>query len=320
MRIRKATLALLAIFCLTCAFAQRKVTPVESSDELKIVTKEELKVLHQRAKSVQMLSDSVLQDSLRRDSIEKAAKQVKYPLLYSTSLGVNFWDPIAMALGQSYGEVEVWAALNLRNRFIPIVEVGMGTANSTPENGNYTYKNKLSLYGRVGMNYNFMFKSDPKYLLFGGLRFGASSFNYDITNISYTNGYWGNQTTFDILNQKGSAMWMELVAGIQVELVKNFSMGWTLRYNFPLSIKGTPNSDPWYIPGYGTRKMPINIGLSAIYTLPLGKREEPKNVLEDGTESTTPPGEWKPNVPADSTAIATPQPEATPTDTITTTE
>lgn len=220
MRIRKATLALLAIFCLTCAFAQRKVTPVESSDELKIVTKEELKVLRQRAKSVQMLSDSVLQDSLRRDSIEKAAKQVKYPLLYSTSLGVNFWDPIAMALGQSYGEVEVWAALNLRNRFIPIVEVGMGTANSTPENGNYTYKNKLSLYGRVGMNYNFMFKSDPKYLLFGGLRFGASSFNYDITNISYTNGYWGNQTTFDILNQKGSAMWMELVAGIQVELVK----------------------------------------------------------------------------------------------------
>ena len=204
MRIRKATLALLAIFCLTCAFAQRKVTPVESSDELKIVTKEELKVLRQRAKSVQMLSDSVLQDSLRRDSIEKAAKQVKYPLLYSTSLGVNFWDPIAMALGQSYGEVEVWAALNLRNRFIPIVEVGMGTANSTPENGNYTYKNKLSLYGRVGMNYNFMFKSDPKYLLFGGLRFGASSFNYDITNISYTNGYWGNQTTFDILNQKGS--------------------------------------------------------------------------------------------------------------------
>ena len=282
MRIRKATLALLAIFCLTCAFAQRKVTPVESSDELKIVTKEELKVLRQRAKSVQMLSDSVLQDSLRRDSIEKAAKQVKYPLLYSTSLGVNFWDPIAMALGQSYGEVEVWAALNLRNRFIPIVEVGMGTANSTPENGNYTYKNKLSLYGRVGMNYNFMFKSDPKYLLFGGLRFGASSFNYDIT--------------------------------------KNFSMGWTLRYNFPLSIKGTPNSDPWYIPGYGTRKMPINIGLSAIYTLPLGKREEPKNVLEDGTESTTPPGEWKPNVPADSTAIATPQPEAAPTDTITTTE
>lgn len=135
MRIRKATLALLAIFCLTCAFAQRKVTPVESSDELKIVTKEELKVLRQRAKSVQMLSDSVLQDSLRRDSIEKAAKQVKYPLLYSTSLGVNFWDPIAMALGQSYGEVEVWAALNLRNRFIPIVEVGMGTANSTPETG-----------------------------------------------------------------------------------------------------------------------------------------------------------------------------------------
>ena len=123
------------------------------------------------------------------------------------------------------------------------------------------------------MNYNFMATKDPKYQLYAGIRFAGTSFHYDITDITVDNGYWHDSPSrFEIVDQHSSAIWGEFVLGIQVEIVKNFSLGWAVRYNFPFSIKDTPNSRPWYIPGYGTRDNPLNISLSASYTLPFHKR------------------------------------------------
>lgn len=188
------------------------------------------------------------------------------------TLGANIWGTLMRALGQDHGDADIWAAVNFKNRYIPVVEVGFGQAKTSPDDGNFTYKGKMSLYAKVGMNYNFMASKDPKYQLFAGVRFGASKFKYDITGVSVANGYWsGDASTFDLRDQSSSAIWAEAVAGIQVELFKNFSMGWTVRYNFPFNIKDTENSRPYYIPGYGTRDGHLNISVSIAYTLPLNR-------------------------------------------------
>ena len=185
---RKATTILLLLFalCFSVVIAQRKVTPVESAGELKTMTKEELKAMRQRKAAVAQLSDSALQDSLRRDSIEKAKRPV-LPLLMSASAGVNIWDPLMRMLGQSYGGASVWAALNLKNRFIPTAEIGIGMANSTPDDGNFTYKGKAAFFAKIGMNYNFFFSKNPKYQFYLGLRGAWSSFRYDILDVSLNN-------------------------------------------------------------------------------------------------------------------------------------
>ena len=157
-------LAVIAVLLLTIvvAVAQRKVTPVASTDELKPVTKEELKEIRRQEKLKFLRTDSLTLDSLRRDSIERASKRVYRPTLMGVTLGVNFWGPLLRALGQDYGDGDVWAAVNIRNRYIPVAEVGFGQADCSPEDGNFTYKSKLALYGKIGMNYNFLYAKDPK--------------------------------------------------------------------------------------------------------------------------------------------------------------
>lgn len=71
---RAFVIMLLCVFSAVVVFAQRKVTPVDTSDELKIVTQEELKKIKARAKAEQELADSLERDSLKLDSIENANK------------------------------------------------------------------------------------------------------------------------------------------------------------------------------------------------------------------------------------------------------
>ena len=99
-------LAVIAVLLLTIvvAVAQRKVTPVASTDELKPVTKEELKEIRRQEKLKFLRTDSLTLDSLRRDSIERASKRVYRPTLMGVTLGVNFWGPLMRALGQDYGD------------------------------------------------------------------------------------------------------------------------------------------------------------------------------------------------------------------------
>lgn len=271
--------AIAGLLLINFAAGQRRVTPVNSSDELKIVSKEELKKIKEQTAARMLLTDSVTLDSLRRDSIDRASKKVFRPTLMSAAAGINFWDPLMRAFGQDYGGADIWFALNLKNRFIPVAELGFGQANSTPDDGNFTYKSETAFYGKLGMNYNFMASKDPRYQLYAGVRLAATSFNFDVLDATVSNGYWSSTSSkFNLADQHSSAFWGEFLVGIQVELFRNVSLGWAIRYNFPFSIKDTPNARPWYIPGYGTRDNKLHVSLSVAYTLPLHKEKQKQEI------------------------------------------
>ena len=48
------------------------------------------------------------------------------PLFYAAAVGVDVWDPLMRVFGQHYGLVEFSAELNLHNRYVPVVEFGLG--------------------------------------------------------------------------------------------------------------------------------------------------------------------------------------------------
>lgn len=250
------------------AFAQRRINPVEPEQELRILTKEEVKQVKDRAKAEQHYADSLAKDSIKNDTTKLAGK-IKHPKLMNVAVGLNIWDPLMRAFGKNYGGGSVWGAVNFYNKYIPVAELGIGMANDTPEDGNYTYKGKTAVFTKAGMNYNFMADKDSRYQLYAGLRFGWSAFRYDITDITVGDGYWADEHSFDILDQKSHAFWGEFLVGLQVNIVKNFSIGWALRYQVPFSIKDNINSRPWYIPGYGIRDNKLNVNLSLIYEFPL---------------------------------------------------
>ena len=153
-------------------------------------------------------------------------------------------------------------------------------AKSTPDDMNFTYRAKPSPYFKVGANYNFMFKSDPDYQIFAGIRLGYSSFAYDVTDVHYVNSYWQEDIPFDITGQRSHALWGEAGIGIKVRLAGQLSMGWMIRYHSLFKCADKEHSRPWFIPGYGPRNNSLGLSVSLYYTLPLHRGGKTDNNIE----------------------------------------
>lgn len=236
------------------------VTPVDVDDE------KPRKVLHYYDKHGDPLDDPVL-FLATLDTVQKVRSAPTYPLYNGVNAGVNFGDLIFMAAGQRYASFDIWANVSLHNWFFPTVEVGVGYANDTPDKQNYTYKTAPSLYAKLGFNYNFLYKSNPDYQVSLGLRAGFSRFKYDITDISVSSDYWNETQNLSLRGLRSTSFYGEALAGLQVKILRNFSLGWTVRWHFNLHTSADGDNRPWFIPGYGGSS-PITMTVSAIWTIP----------------------------------------------------
>ena len=252
---------------------QRKVTPVTPNTN-KVLTPD--RNLDEKIIEQYLAGDTVsARAEARKDSLRRVYPH--YPTLTEVSFGLNFADPLMALFGQKYGGVDISATLNMWNRIQPTVEIGLGKANDTPEDMNYTYHSPLAPYFKLGANYNFLFKNEPKYQAFAGFRVGFSSFKYDITDVTVSNPYWNETSTFDLKGEKSHALWGEFVIGLKVHIINNFSLGWTAKYHGIFNEKKNAQSKAWYIPGYGVRNRNYALGISLYYTIPLSLDRWPKS-------------------------------------------
>lgn len=237
--------------------APRKVSPVDTDDN------KPREILHYYDKHGNPLQEPVRFLAVL-DTVTKPKSKPLYPLYNGWTLGVNFADAILMAAGQHHAGFDIWADISLFNWIFPVVEAGMGFANYTPENGNYTYRTSPSFYTKIGFNYNFMYKSDPAYQAFVGFRAGFSSFRYDIDDVRISNDYWQETQQFSMLGLRSTAFYGEALAGLKVKITGRFSVGWTARWHFKFKVSSQNGSSPWYIPGYGAGS-PFAFSLSAMW-------------------------------------------------------
>lgn len=254
---------------------QRKVTPVKPSTN-KVLT------------PPKGTDEKIIQQYLTGDTAQARAQERKdslakiyphYPNLTELSLGLNFGDALMMAFGQKYASFDLSATLNMWNRFQPVLVMGLGRAKETPQDMNFTYIGKLSPYFKLGANYNFLFKNDPQYQLYAGVRLGYSTFKYDITDITVANPYWGEAGSYELKGVSSNALWGELLAGLKVGILSNFALGWEVKFHGLFKEKKSDSGKPWYIPGYGARTGKWAFGISLYYTIPLNRDRWP--VKED---------------------------------------
>ncbi len=258
-------LIILLVGCPLPSLAQRRITPVDP------LAKPEAAVVE---------TDSIW---VEEEPEKPKIKGHIHPLLNGLQVSVNVMDGVANLFGQSYGNYEVAIEFDLYNRFFPIWEIGIGRADNTPEDLNFTYRTRPSLFNRIGLNYNFKYNSESKSFFYIGARYGFSFFSYDIDNITVDNPYWQEHETLSISNQKSWAHWGEFLGGVRVQVYKNFYMGWTARYHLLIDSKDNEYSAPWFIPGYGTQSMPFGFTYTLSYRFSLGgkaKTETPQPVIE----------------------------------------
>lgn len=254
--------------------AQKKITPVDNDPG-----KPPQPVLHYYDKHGNPLQEPVL-FLAETDTVTGTQPGPVYPLLYSANVGFNFFDGVMSLFGQKHSSYDISASLSLHNWIEPVIEMGIGFANNHPESSNFRYKSKPSFYGKFGANYNFLYKSNPDYQIYLGLRFGYSSYRYEITDITINSDYWGQQNHFTISDQSAHAFYGQVVAGIKVKIWKMFSLGWSLRYGFKIKETSGSNSTPWFVPGYGTQT--LNATFSLIYTIPIHTQRKVSTLTEIG--------------------------------------
>lgn len=214
----------------------------------------------------------------------KVAKVDIIPFYNGTYIGVDLYGIGSKLLGSDFMSSEVSVAVNLKNKFIPTIEFGMGGTDTWSETGIH-YKNKPAPFFRIGVDYNTMAKKKEKNsYLYAGIRYAFSSFKYDVStmpandpiwedaigNPSLVDDYWGGSVPFSHLGMKASVQWLEIVVGVKVRIYKNFNMGWSVRMKYKTSASIGEYGAPWYVPGYGKFKS-NNMGItySLIYKFPL---------------------------------------------------
>jgi len=132
---------------------------------------------------------------------------------------------------------------------------------------NYSAKGN---YFRIGFDYNFYkkkFASDNNVIFFG-LRYGNSWMSHSADSITIVDNKWGNLIKQELPNTKVNAQWIEAVGGIRVEIFKNFSIGWSVRFRRLFNSSGMENIKPFLIPGYGNGAGFTSLGFNySIYYL-----------------------------------------------------
>ena len=162
-----------------------------------------------------------------------------------------------------YYSAEVSLTANLKNRFFPVVEAGVGHTDMVSQLYEIGYGARAPYY-RIGMDYNMQYKDNkPGYIYLGG-RVGYTAFEYSVDAPSLVDPVWGDEAPVRFTDLPCRAVWAEAVGGVRAEVASNFYMGWSLRYKY-LFYKGpVSNGGPWYIPGFGAGK---KTAFGATYTL-----------------------------------------------------
>lgn len=288
---RRITGLLITTFMVLCtllsapnAMAQRRATPVntpatrtqpiidERGDSLRALERRRAHSTHYHDENGNIIMVDTLTGVEWTDStLLPKAPPMKYPLLQDITVGVDIWDPVMRAFGQKYGIGGVWAQVSLHNRYFPIVEVGLGSAKNKSDHANFTYHSPMAPYFRLGMDYNFLYNSNPDYRFFAGLRYGFSSFKFSLTDITMDDPYWNEDVNFNIPSVTTSAGWVEFGLGLRVRLFANISAGWYIKFHKIVHQTHPISGDAWYIPGFGTKGSALAGSFSITYTIPINK-------------------------------------------------
>lgn len=198
----------------------------------------------------------------------------RYPLLNGLIVGVDLYQPVSTLFGRENANLQLSLEVDFHNRFFPIWETGLGWADNTPEDGNFTYKVSPTFYNRLGMLYNFTYNSTAPGNIYIGLLYGFSVFSYDVTDINIPSGYWQTDYRASITDQHSRAQWLEPLAGVRVNLYKGLKMGFTVRYKILLTAKNNPTTRPWIIPGMGKRSGGFDFSYSIYYEIPIKTKKK----------------------------------------------
>ena len=173
------------------------------------------------------------------------------------SVSVDLVGP-AQLMFSDYGQYEAALHINLKDKYFPVVEVGVGNADHTDDVTQISYKTTAP-YWKIGADFNLLKNKHDIYRLFAGVRFAFTSFKYDISHPGVEDPVWGGVSGYKADDVSCSSQWAEFLIGVDAKIWGPLHLGWSLSYRSRISSKEGDVGTSWYVPGFG-RTGSSNIG------------------------------------------------------------
>ncbi|MBP5500484.1 MAG: hypothetical protein J6Y05_07285 [Bacteroidales bacterium] len=194
---------------------------------------------------------TLAQDKEPQEAVATLVKESRRPhFLNGIAVGGDIVGPIMKIADNDWSQYEAFVRLNIYDKYFPIFELGLGEGDHEGRELDNHFKVRAP-YFRIGCDYN-MIKKHEGNRLFLGLRYGFSTYSYDVDSPTpLTDPYWGESRPFSDHGLDGHAHWAEAVFGLETRRVGVVSVGWDMRFKLKISQKYSDIGIPWYIPGYG---------------------------------------------------------------------
>ncbi|WP_046745756.1 DUF6048 family protein [Kordia zhangzhouensis] len=208
---------------------------------------------------------------------------------YGLRVGVDISKPIRMLLEDDYQGLEIVGDFRITDKFYIAAELGTEKKTVDEDQINFTTEGSFI---KIGFDYNaYENWFGMRNSIYVGLRYGFSTHKQTLNSytIYQTNQHVEGEdslllmpgTEFSSLN----GHWVEVVAGIKVEVLQNIYMGFSLRLNRLLNTKEPENFQNLFIPGFNKVTTDNNVGAGFNYTIsysiPIYKKAKKKKKEKD---------------------------------------
>ena len=180
---------------------------------------------------------------------DDVAKSDSVPLFNGFAVSVDLVGPIQMLIGD-YGQYEAAVRVNLKDRYFPTVELGIGKADHDDDATNIKYKTTAP-YAKIGVDFNLLKNKHDIYRLFAGVRYAFTSYKYDLSHPGMEDPVWGGTVPYGAEGVKCSCQWVEALIGVDAKMWGPVHLGWSVRYRSRLSYNDGDLGNSWYVPGFG---------------------------------------------------------------------
>lgn len=208
--------------------------------------------------SAQEKQDSVGVDSLRSRFLPTGVR-VGYDLI---SAGKTYFQ-------DDFSSWEVQGDIDF-NRYYLVVEYGSWSKDRASDSTSYSNSGN---YWRVGVDVNFLPNDPDRNTFFLGARYGRSVFS-ETMHVNRFDPAWGLLSDTFHHNNVG-ASWIELTTGLKVKIWQWLWLGYTARFKFGLSAKGSDEMLPYDVPGFGLTDKETTWGFNYYLIVRLPVRKAP---------------------------------------------
>ena len=187
---------------------------------------------------------------------------------YGLRVGTDLAKLARTAFEDDYSGFEVLGDYRVYKNYYAAAELGNESIGYAEDNISLTSRGS---YIKLGADYNaYENWTGMQNLIFVGARYGFSTFTQEVDEyrIYTTNSYFEPDIRSDNIEYSGlTANWIELIAGIKVELLNNLYLSVNVQLKRRLFQTTPDNFDNLAIPGFNRTYDDSNIGVGYGYTI-----------------------------------------------------